>query len=118
MFDNSIFATFIPQMLMLLGYASCLVAPYLTVLISSDAIPQENIVAQSIEADYEYSISIDTGNDYYFFDFYQSEELDNQSSDNILIPFFISDLAISNCLVKPHSAFPLTVFSRPPPCFC
>lgn len=50
MFDNPIFASFIPQILMVFAFLSCLVTPRNN--------PQENIVANTLHADYYSEIHI------------------------------------------------------------
>ncbi len=119
MFDNSIFATFIPQMLMLLGYVSCVVAPFLTFSnTNTPENPQNTFVAQRIEIDEQYAVSPVVERSYHFHDYFQAESADIKSEGQIFIPHFRADSAIPQSYGNTFPTFLFTLFSRPPPYCC
>jgi len=61
MFDNGLFATFIPQILMFLGYVSCLLAPGL--FSHENATISTPVIAQVISADID-QLSVNTVSTY------------------------------------------------------
>lgn len=117
MFDNSIFASFIPQLLMLLGYLSCIFAPILPSLTST---PSEH-VAPEIEIDYvERAASITSvsksDNYFYYFDFQYDVECVHESNTTFNVDFKEKEISYGkkeSTLIDEF--FSYSLFSRPPP---
>ncbi len=119
MFDNAIFASFIPQLLMLLGYLSCFLAPVIPTLSALNAdldLHESNFSSKEIAVNYTFSSQ---QSDVHYFDFqYDAEPLEfveytsNIVSTHITLFFGNSNVAFSS------NWFAYSQFSRPPPFSC
>lgn len=120
LFDNAIFATFIPQMLMFLGYVSCVVAPLLTFSTSDNTAENQpdSFVAQRIEINEQFSVSPEVAKSFHYHDFFQSEVADIITENQTFIPYFKIDSVIPQSSGHTNQAFLFTLFSRPPPFYC
>ncbi|MBN2764887.1 MAG: hypothetical protein JXR27_00825 [Paludibacteraceae bacterium] len=120
LFDNAIFATFIPQMLMFLGYISCVVAPFLTFSTSDNTTENQtdSLVAQRIEINEQFSVSPEVAKSFHYHDFFQSEVADIITENQTFIPYFKIDSVIPQSSGHTNQAFLFTLFSRPPPFYC
>lgn len=111
MFDNVIFASFVPQILMLLGYLSCL---FLSLHLKSEQQPSESL--QIIE--HTQCNSQSTVSNISFFDSIQViDEIHSQKQlylhcFTVLINYFPS------LFFETGNDFLFSLFSRPPPTFC
>ncbi len=120
LFDNAIFATFIPQMLMFLGYVSCVVAPFLTFSTTSNTVENqpETFLAQHIEIDEQFSVSQEVAKSFHYHDFFQAEVADIITENQTFIPYIKIDSVIPQSSGHTNQAFLFTLFSRPPPFYC
>lgn len=109
MFDNSIFASFIPQIVMLIGYLSCLLMPGYYLSEQKTA-----VIAQQIEFTQTFSelpsIQATTCNySYQQMDATVEEEKKQTCSAVNSIVYFI------DFQIDLENSFSFTLFSRPPP---
>jgi hypothetical protein len=120
LFDNAIFATFIPQMLMFLGYVSCVVAPFLTFSTTSNTVENqpETFLAQHIEIDEQFSVSPEVAKSFHYHDFFQAEVADIITENQTFIPYLKIDSVIPQSSGNTNQVFLFTLFSRPPPFYC
>jgi len=120
LFDNSIFATFIPQMLMFLWYVSCVVAQLLTFSTYNNTAENQpdSFVAQRIEIDEQFSVSPEVAKSYHYHDFFQAEVADIITENHTFIPYIKIDSVIPQSSGHTNQAFLFTLFSRPPPFYC
>lgn len=111
MFDNIIFASFVPQMLMLLGYLSCL---FLPVHFRSEQQPAEFIqlteYTQSNPQSAVYNIS--------FLEVIQEIEEIDFHKQLYLHHFTVSDVYFPHLFFETSDNLYFRLFSRPPPEFC
>jgi len=111
MFDNGLFATFIPQILMFLGYVSCLLAPGLfnheSATISTQVVTQ--VVTVNVDP-----LSVNTASTY---EIHFSAPIEPK----IQQPLVNSIIRLEACFFKSSSALTDGIsfegFSRPPPSF-
>ena len=120
LFDNAIFARFIPQMLMFLGYVSCVVAPLLTFSTTNNTaeIQTDSPVAHLIEINEQFSVSPEVAKSYHYHDFFQAEVADIITENHTFIPYIKIDSVIPQSSGHTNQAFLFTLFSRPPPFYC
>ena len=114
LFDNIIFSTFIPQILMVLGFVSCVTAPYFYPVQQSETeIRIETKSSETVTANYSQSTT-------FRFADYQVFEKDVAASVDLSISFFneikryIYPLIASSSTLT-GTGFPLV--TRPPPFF-
>ena len=111
MFESSIFASFIPQILMLVSYLSCLLIPGLQKLEQKyDTAPKQIEITQSVlpiqSCTYIYGADI------------QYAEITTDDEPKTTNFIFITSSVFPD---YPHSLterFTFLLFSRPPPAFC
>ncbi len=112
-FDNIIFATFIPQILMFLGFASCIIAPFFSALSSHS----ENVLPNESYA-LEYAINVPQENSsVHFYDShdFQPQTIPPTDSKNDVAPEF-SACKYPNIHFGFRSAeVNFAYLSRPPP---
>ena len=113
MFDNGIFASFIPQILMVLGYISCLIAP--KIFVEKD-LHTLNAVEISLTSEEESVVSEKTA---FYFDFNADCEIIQESDDaNSWSNFPKVHLNIPYRHLRANDGLFFSRFSRPPPiCF-
>lgn len=113
-FDNILFASFIPQILMFVGFVSCVVVPFFSLHSGSEVVfTQEN---KSMEFTVENSQPQST---IYFFD-QQDFKAHAVLSDNDETTPFLNISAFKYPLICGFSRLKVdncTLFSRPPPSF-
>lgn len=119
LFDNAIFTSFIPQVLMFLGYLSCVVAPFLTFSNTNAAESQEEtLVAQHIEIDVQFSVLPELAKSFHYHDLFQSEVADIITENQIFIPFIKIDSVVPQSCGHTNQPLLYTLFTRPPPFYC
>ena len=111
-FDNIIFASFIPQFLMFLGFVSCLIVPFFSAHQTTEAyLPNEaNLLEFSVNVEQKISTV-------HFYDFQdiQSDIILNDDTENPLIfEFYEYRYSKYNDNFR-FSEVNYTQFSRPPP---
>ena len=113
-FDNIIFSTFIPQILMLLGFVSCVSAPYFYPAQKSETeLRIETKSSDTVEANYCQSTTVQFAD-------YQVFEKDVATSVGFSIPFFNE---ISRYVYPGFTSFStlngidFPLVTRPPPFF-
>jgi len=111
MFDNGLFATFIPQILMFLGYVSCLLAPG---LFNHESNPISTpVIAQVISADVD-QLSVNTASTYEINFSAAIEPTKQQPLVSFACKPEIHFLKLSSTL---SAGISFQEFSRPPPSF-
>jgi len=120
MFDNDIFASFIPQLLMLLGYLSCFLAPIIPTLSALNADLQ---LQDQQDVKYQASVYFESKSNNYVTD----NQLSNYSIWDIQINthvYTVDFVVIQNSLFNNQEFrflsqfFSYSLFSRPPPFSC
>ena len=109
MFDNSIFASFVPQIIMLIGYLSCLLMPgyYLSE-------QKAAVIAQQFE--FTQSVSELPSVQATTFNYcYQQMDATVEEEKIQICPAVNSIICFSDFEPHPGSLFSFTLFSRPPP---
>lgn len=119
MFDNSIFASFIPQIVMLMGYLMCLIAPLISQLGSNgfQTVTQDDLTSNRIVIE-----SVNISNQ--VVDYIHFNDVNFQTTDIVEKPELPEPVFSATTISFPEfkngtgqkCSFPL--FSRPPPDFC
>ncbi|MFV0472458.1 MAG: hypothetical protein ACK5L7_10595 [Paludibacteraceae bacterium] len=117
MFDNAIFASFVPQFLMILGFFSCIVVPGLS---QQNENPEQSSAVVAVNTVYyqggairKKTVAFQVSTHKYF-----GEDIITPSNDNrqkqLLSPISYSE----HQTVFEKTEFYSCLFSRPPPSFC
>ena len=111
MFDNAIFASFIPQILMLLGYFACLLAPVHHRLEKYEVEPAQIITYTQPTVDSTHAIA--------HFQNYINQTGDICETQSLSAPPADSSVIIFPCLLlETNQGLLSKLFSRPPPAIC
>lgn len=113
-FDNILFATFIPQILMVLGVISCISIQFFN---SSDDSKQDPTPVASI---YIHSVANHTvPSCFYYFDYQQikAKSIKSDSDETFFLKEIISFIVPRYNYNFNHFKFGFSLFSRPPPLF-
>ena len=112
MFSNGLLSTFIPEILMVLGYFLCLFAP------KFHANTTENIVKLTTLITSENLSVSSTSNTFIFTDFAPKYCTVKDKTDFLFFPKFFIINFVGNITCKLTKQIDYEYFSRPPPAFC
>lgn len=104
-------------MLMLLGYISCVVAPFLSINSSTDINQPKFVSSHKIEISNQQTFTSESESIFHFHEDFLVDEFLIQATETVLNTTFTAKLPIPESIGKSLSAFPFAVFSRPPPFF-
>jgi len=111
MFDSGIFASFIPQILMVLGYVSCLIAPKIFVEKNSIAFEVTEINITTIQ---EPVISEKTA---FYFEYNLEKEIIEKSAPILCFYDQYTTVKIPCRKIYLNAGLSFSRFSRPPPAY-
>lgn len=111
MFDNAIFASFIPQILLFVGYLTCLIPTSYT----KPELNHEALVINYIHAE---RVSIEHSSVVSFYDFVKAEKSDNECVSQIFQSgYILRKQVFPDNTFSPGERHCYKLFSRPPPSF-
>jgi len=110
MFDNGILATFIPEILMVLGFLFCLIVPNVNSTNSTIDINSQIVHINAAEQVRDNKTYITTS-----FDFQQVIIAEIAEKQTIVYPAIVSDTECSEHIFKISKVLSFIQFSRPPP---
>ncbi len=111
MFESSIFASFIPQIIMVLGYLSCVFGPQFLKSTQQAEISPTTIEHVQVE-------SKQIPNSVVEYQFFQDIYVDNQVNNLVSYPEIRQKVFFTLTGNFVSSYFTFQLFSRPPPFFC
>jgi len=111
MFDNILFATFIPQILMLVGYLFCLLAPKATTNSTTFSISES-----SKTISYYSSENQTLNNSTFVVDFHSDVPFYIENNKNLAVPICKCEIRLPiTIFFKISEKFSFKLFCRPPP---